>query len=51
MKYYSSWQTALIDFTMRYGHNYDDGYNLISEFEELLNQNVHGTYYMFLGNE
>lgn len=46
MKYYSNWQDALLDFVTQYGHNYEDAYNLIAEFELHLKQNIKGVYYM-----
>lgn len=46
MKYYSSWQDALIDFVADYGHNYKDAYNLMVEFEQQLFQNIKGAYFM-----
>jgi hypothetical protein len=45
MKYYKTWQEAFISFTERYGHNFDDSYNLAAEFEEHLYKNKNGTYY------
>lgn len=50
MKYYSKWQDALVDFIAQYGHNYEDAYNLIIEFELQLKRNIKGTYFMFLGD-
>ncbi len=47
MKYYSNWQDALQDFIKKYGHNYKDTYNLIVEFEEALEKNSKGIYYMY----
>ncbi len=47
MKYYSSWQEALMDFIKDYGHNYKDAYNLMVEFESQLKQNVKGTYFIY----
>ena len=46
MKYYSNWQDALISFITKYGHNYEDAYNLIVEFELELKQNIKGAYYI-----
>lgn len=46
MKYYSTWQQALSEFIQRYGHNYEDGYNLVVEFENKLQKNVHGVYFI-----
>lgn len=46
MKYYKSWQEALVEFINIYGHNYKDGYNLLMEFEASLNQNVRGAYFI-----
>lgn len=47
MKYYSTWQEALLDFVELFGHNYEDSYNLMAEFEEKLNQNIKGVYFMY----
>lgn len=47
MKYYKTWQEALLDFVERFGHNYEDSYNLMAEFEEKLNQNIKGVYFMY----
>lgn len=44
MKYYTNWQDALQEFILQYGHNYSDAYNLVMEFEQLLQQNIKGTY-------
>ena len=49
MKYYSTWQEALTDFINLYGHNYDTPYILLMEFEEQLNQNKKGTYFIYHG--
>ncbi len=49
MKYYSSWQEALVEFIDQYGHNYEDGYNLVAEFEQELQQNANGAYFMYKG--
>ncbi len=46
MKYYSKWQDALQDFISEFGHNYKDAYNLMMEFEQMLHQNIKGTYFM-----
>jgi hypothetical protein len=46
MKYYSNWQEALIDFTKQYGYHFEDVYNLGVEFEQQLQKNVHGTYFI-----
>ena len=51
MKYYTSWQEALLDFTKKYGHNYLDPYNLMVEFEEQLKRNIKGVYFMYTGGE
>ena len=51
MKYYSNWQDALMDFIASYGHNYKDAYNLMMEFEALLQQNIKGTYFIRLGEK
>lgn len=50
MKYYSTWQEALSDFVERFGHNYADSYNLVAEFEEMLNKNIKGVYYIYFGD-
>lgn len=47
MKYYSTWQEALLDFTEKYGHNYLDPYSLIVEFESHLRKNTKGVYFMY----
>lgn len=47
MVYYSTWQAALLDFTNRYGHNFETPYGLLMEFEEHLNQNRKGTYFIY----
>lgn len=47
MKYYREWQDALIDFITVYGQNYTDSYNLSSDFEEILNQNKKGTWFIY----
>lgn len=46
MKYYRTWQDALRDFISRYGHNYRDAYNMITEFELILQRNIRGVYFM-----
>lgn len=46
MKYYSTWQEALIDFIKANGAEYDDSYNLMADFEQELNQNLRGTYFL-----
>lgn len=51
MKYYSTWQEALLDFIERYGHNYQDSYNLTAEFEQKVKQNAKGVWYMYLGEK
>lgn len=51
MKPFSSWQEALIEFINVYGHNYQNGYNLIEEFEHMLMQNRVGTYFIELTKE
>lgn len=51
MKAYSEWQTALTDFILQYGHNYQDSYNLVSEFEQMLSQNRNGTYFLEVEND
>lgn len=48
MKYYSTWQEALLDFIKEYGHNYLDPYNLVVEFEEQLKRNTKGVYFMYI---
>jgi hypothetical protein len=47
MKYYSNWQTALIDYIMRYGHEYNEVHNLIEEFNHKLRINKVGTYFIY----
>lgn len=47
MRYYSSWQEALVEFVALFGHNYQDGYNLVAEFEQKLNRNSKGTYFIY----
>lgn len=49
MKYYKTWQEAFKDFIDHFGHNYEDAYNLVSEFEQQLNRNVKGVYFMYFG--
>lgn len=46
MKYYSSWQVALADFILRWGHEYEDSFSLISEFEQMLNVNSKGAFFL-----
>lgn len=46
MKYYKTWQEAFIEFIERFGHNYEDSYNLSVEFELHLNKNKRGVYYI-----
>lgn len=46
MKYYKTWQEALVDFTKTYGHLHKDSYNLLIEFESNLFQNKNGSFYM-----
>lgn len=46
MKYYKTWQEALLDFISKKGSNYDNPYILITEFEDILQQNVKGTYFI-----
>lgn len=46
MTYYKSWQEALQDFIAKYGHNFEDPYNLTMEFEIQLKRNIKGAYYM-----
>ncbi len=49
MKYYSSWQEALIDYIELRGHEYESAgelYCLMEEFERQLFRNIKGTYYM-----
>jgi uncharacterized protein YheU (UPF0270 family) len=46
MTYYKTWQDALQEFITRFGHEYEDSYNLMSEFEEVLQQNRQGVYYI-----
>lgn len=46
MTYYSNWQEALMDFMKQYGHNYKDAYNMVVEFEQQLQRNFRGTYFM-----
>lgn len=50
MKYYTSWQEALQEFIATYGHNFEDPYNLIVEFELDLKQNVNGAYFITGGD-
>lgn len=47
MKYYSNWQSALIDFVKLFGHNYIDSYPLMEDFELRLKQNIKGTYFIY----
>lgn len=49
MKYYKTWQEAFIDFIERFGHNYEESYTLTAEFEEKLNKNNKGVYYIYFG--
>lgn len=49
MKYYATWQEAFLDFIERFGHNYKDSYTLAAEFENNLNKNAKGTYYIYFG--
>jgi len=51
MKYYSTWQEALIDFIKHYGQEYEDGYNLLMEFEERVKQNTVGTWFIYFPNK
>lgn len=46
IKYYSSWQEALLEFISKYGQNYKDPYNLVTEFELQLKKNIKGTYFI-----
>lgn len=46
MKYYQTWQAALVDFIHWYGHNYQDSYNLMVEFEQRLGKNTKGTWFL-----
>ena len=46
MTYYSTWQEALAEFITKYGHNYKDAYNLATEFEMHIKQNIKGSWYM-----
>ena len=48
MTYYSNWQAALIDFIKHYGHNFTETYTLLEEFEATLQQNINGTYFMYM---
>lgn len=50
MKYYSSWQEALMDYVRRYGHNYEDAYNLMADFELNLSQNIKGAHFIEWNN-
>jgi hypothetical protein len=47
IRYYRSWQVALADFIVQFGHLYEDAYNLAAEFESRLKQNVKGSYFMY----
>lgn len=51
MRYYKTWQEAFKDFIERFGHNYEDSYNLAAEFEQQLNKNIKGVYYMYFGDD
>ncbi len=51
MKYYTTWQEAFKDFIDRFGHNYEDSYNLAAEFEENLCRNIKGVWYIYLGDK
>jgi hypothetical protein len=51
MKYYSTWQEALIDFIKIRGDNYQVSWSLAEEFEIELQRNRNGTYFMNLGEE
>ena len=46
MKYYTTWQEAFQVFIKKFGHNYQDSYNLAAEFEQQLRQNRRGAYYL-----
>ena len=48
MKFYSEWQDALMDFIRQHGKEYEEGelYALIMEFEQHLQKNARGAYFM-----
>lgn len=50
MKYYKTWQDAFKDFLELYGHNYADSYNLAAEFEEHLDKNIKGVWFLRIGD-
>ena len=43
---YRTWQEAFMQFIRKYGHNYEDSYNMAVEFEMHLRQNRLGVYYL-----
>ena len=45
MKYYKTWQEALIEFVRIHGEDFKDSYNLTAEFEQKVKQNIHGAWY------
>lgn len=51
MKYYKTWQAALVDFIELFGHNFEDSYNLTAEFELMLKRNIKGVWYMYIKKE
>jgi hypothetical protein len=51
MKYYKTWQEALIDFIKIRGDNYQVSWSLAEEFEIELQRNRNGTYFMNLGDK
>ncbi len=46
MKYYSTWQEALMEYIKQRGDNYEVPWNLIEEFELVLQQNRKGVYFL-----
>jgi hypothetical protein len=51
MKYFKTWQDALRYFLDKEGILYDDGFDLVSEFEQKLYKNSKGVYFMYTGAE
>ena len=49
MTYYKTWQDALVEYIRAHGHEYNDVYILFAEFEQQLQRNVKGAYYMQRG--
>ena len=50
MKYYTSWQAALMDYIEAYGDQYEDSYIMLADFEAHLNQNANGAYFVYTGD-